>query len=101
MIRKVKLPRKRKKAYVKVLGRSEYRSMQITCEALYEDEPLRENAKFPSVSGLLLAAKLGEEAEASRLLRERKKRITRKVKMLVELKDHKERKNHTDEADNL
>lgn len=44
---KIKLPRKRKKAYKKAKGDSGYMSMQITNEFLYEETGDKKNARFP------------------------------------------------------
>jgi len=43
----IKLPRKRKKAYIKAKGIIEYFGMTIANEPLYEDKPFKSSTKYP------------------------------------------------------
>ena len=45
-MKKIKLPRKRKKAYIKAKDRLDYMSIQITNEVLYEGKPIKRHTKF-------------------------------------------------------
>jgi hypothetical protein len=45
---KIKLPRKRKKACIKTIGRSNYHLARITAEVLMEEaKPIKDATKFP------------------------------------------------------
>lgn len=44
---KIKLPRKRKKQYLKIHGAVNYLGMQMVNEIKYEDEPIKKNTQFP------------------------------------------------------
>lgn len=44
---KIKLPRKRKKAYTKAKGRTEYLGMRLCNEVLFEGKPIKKNTRFP------------------------------------------------------
>lgn len=49
---KIKLPRKRKKNYIKKHGRSDYLLMVMSNEILFEDKPYRKDLKkFPKEYG--------------------------------------------------
>lgn len=44
---KIKLPRKRKKAYIKKYSRVDYVAMTIIAEILYEEKPIKKNTRYP------------------------------------------------------
>lgn len=46
---KIKLPRKRKKAFIKTRGRSDYYSATLINEVLYEENPVKKNTKYPEM----------------------------------------------------
>lgn len=46
---KIKLPRKRKKAYIKAHGFQEYVAATIIAEILYEENPVKKNTKYPEL----------------------------------------------------
>jgi len=45
---KIKLPRKRKKAYIKEKGKPEYLGMRLCNEILYEEKPIKKHTRFPN-----------------------------------------------------
>lgn len=49
-ISKIKLPRKRKKAFIKAHGSTEYMAAQICNELKFEEEPIKKWTKFPEFS---------------------------------------------------
>ena len=44
---KIKLPRKRKKAYIKKYGYGEYYATKIVSTLLYKRDPIKKNTRFP------------------------------------------------------
>lgn len=42
----IKLPRRRKKKFIKEFGYQTYITQKIICEILYEENPVRENMSF-------------------------------------------------------
>ena len=46
-MKKIKLPRKRKKAYIKARSGDDYFSMTLIGEVNYEDDPQKKYTKYP------------------------------------------------------